>query len=577
MTSEPFRVWAPAAGQVTLVADGGEVPMAEAGGGWWAAPAPDPLTVVRYGFRLDGGQVRPDPRSPWQPDGVRGLSRPVDHAAFAWTDEAWGGLDLPSAVLYELHTGTFTPEGTFAAAAGRLDRLVDLGVTAIEIMPVHEFPGARGWGYDGALLYAPHHAYGGPEGLKALVDAAHNAGLGVILDVVYNHLGPAGNHLAEFGPYFTHRYATPWGAAVNLDGPGSDQVRAFFLDNARMWLRDYHVDGLRIDAVHALFDTAAVPFLEELSASVEALAAAVARPLFLIAESDRNDPRTVTDRAAGGLGMDAQWSDDFHHTLHTLLTGERTGYYEDFGTVADLASALTDVFVYAGRFSPHRDRRHGRPAGGLPGYRFLGYLQNHDQVGNRATGDRIAGLSSYARQRIGAAFVLLGPYIPMLFQGEEWAASAPFLYFTDHDDPDLGREVTEGRRAEFAYFGWRAEDVPDPQAEATFLASKLRWAESDGGEHAAMRRWYRDLLAIRAAHPALRSCDRSAVAVEFREDEWLVLDRGDVSVAATLGSAPATVPWRAARPSVPLRHSGGYALDGDSLHLKGDSVVVFGR
>ena len=383
--------------------------------------------------------------------------------------------------IYELHVGTFSPEGTFDGAAARLDHLVDLGVDVVELLPVAQFPGRHGWGYDGVDLYAPHDPYGGPDGLKRLVDACHARGLAVVIDVVYNHLGPAGNYLAEFGPYFTDRYTTPWGTAVNLDGPDSDPVRDFVVGNALMWVRDYHADGLRLDAIHAIVDTSAVHILEELRAQVEALAAELGRQVFLIAESDLNDPKIVHRPELGGYGIDAQWSDDFHHALHAVLTGERTGYYADFGSLDHLAKSLRQAYVYDGGYSPHRRRRHGRSPAGLPPTRFLGYLQNHDQVGNRATGERSSMLLSTGLLKVAAAIVLLGPFVPMLFQGEEWAASTPFLYFTDHDDPELGEAVSEGRRREFAAFGWSPEQVPDPQAPETFEASVLRWDERAAG------------------------------------------------------------------------------------------------
>jgi maltooligosyltrehalose trehalohydrolase len=462
-----FRVWAPRATKVEIAVDNTRTPMAPDTSGWWTADVPADGPATEYTFILDGGHPLPDPRSAWQPRGVHGPSRVVDHQAFAWTDARWQPGPLSSATVYELHVGTFTLAGTFEAAIERLDHLVALGITHVELMPVAEFPGGRGWGYDGVDLYAPHHGYGGPEGLKRLVDAAHRRGLAVILDVVYNHLGPAGNYLEHSGPYFTDRHRTPWGPAVNLDGPGSSEVRRFFCDNALMWLRDYYMDGLRLDAVHALIDTSAVHFLEQLAAEVQALAAQLGRHLVLIAESDLNDPRLVRPPEVGGYGVAAQWSDDFHHALHAVLTGERAGYYEDFGTLADLAQALTCAFVYDGRYSRFRDRRHGRPATGLSGHRFFGYLQNHDQIGNRAKGERSSHLISPGRLKIAAGLVLTSPFVPLLFQGEEWGASTPFQYFTDHEDPELGRAVSEGRRSEFSAFAWSAEEVPDPQDPAT--------------------------------------------------------------------------------------------------------------
>ncbi|CAN5572798.1 malto-oligosyltrehalose trehalohydrolase [soil metagenome] len=529
-----FRVWAPFARRADLVVGEEPVAMIAVGGGWWEAEVGWAAAGTDYAYSLDGGPARPDPRSPWQPEGVHGPSRVVDHSAFAWTDEAWGGFHLPSAVLYELHVGTFTPDGTFRAAIEHLDHIVDLGVTAVELLPVNAFPGAHGWGYDGVGLFAPHAPYGGPDGLKALVDACHRRGLGVILDVVYNHLGPAGNHLGEYGPYFTDRYVTPWGQAVNLDGGGSEEVRRFFIDNALGWLRDHHIDGLRIDAVHAIVDTSATHLLEELVVEVARLADATGRPRWLIAESELNDPRLITSREAGGYGLDASWSDDFHHAVHALLTGERSGYYEDFGAVDDLLAALTEGYVYAGRHSAHRRRRHGRALPDVPATRLLGYAQNHDQVGNRATGERLAHLVDDGLARVAAALVLTAPFVPMLFHGEEWGASTPFQYFTDHDDPELGRAVSEGRRREFAAFGWSPDDVPDPQDPATFERSKLRWDEIERDPHASLLAWHRALIALRHAEPDL-SDGRFVSAAGWDADAgWLRVERGALTVELNL-------------------------------------------
>jgi maltooligosyltrehalose trehalohydrolase len=496
-----------------------------------------------YAFSLDGGPRRPDPRSPWQPHGVHGPSRTVDHAAFRWTDRAWQAPPLAAAIFYEMHIGTFTPGGTFDSAIERLGHLVDLGVTHVEVMPVVEFPGRRGWGYDGVALFAPHHALGGPAGLKRLVDACHARGLAVILDVVYNHLGPSGNYLAEFGPYFTDRHHTPWGQAVNLDGPESDEVRQFLIDNAVGWLRDYHLDGLRLDAVHALIDTSATHFLEELVVAVDRLEGHLGRHLLLVAESDLNDPRIVRPTNIGGYGVDAQWSDDFHHALHAVLTGETDGYYADFGRLADLATVHQDVFLHTGQYSAHRRRRHGRAPTGIPSHRFLGYLQNHDQIGNRATGERSAHLLGLERLKIGAALVLLSPFVPMLFMGEEWGARTPFLYFTDHDDPELGRLVSEGRRREFAAFGWRPEAVPDPQAAETFERSRLDWAEREREPHRGLLDWHKRLIALRRAHPALSDGRREEVGAWCDGAErWLVVARGSIRIACNLSDRARTVP-----------------------------------
>lgn len=570
-----FRVWAPKADAVELDLSGRRVPMAATAGGWHEADVDDAGPGADYGFSLDGGPVLPDPRSSWQPAGVDGPSRAVDHAAFAWTDAAWRGVHLPSAVLYELHVGTFTPEGTFDTAIARLDHLVDLGVDAVELLPVAQFPGARGWGYDGVDLFAPHASYGGPDGLKRLVDACHARGLGVVMDVVYNHLGPAGNYLGSYGPYFTDRYATPWGQAVNLDGAGSDEVRAFFVDNALMWLRDYHCDGLRLDAVHAILDTSATHLLEEIATRIEALSAALGRPLFAVAESDLNDPRVVRRREVGGYGMDAQWSDDFHHAVHAALTGERDGYYADFGSLADVATALRRAFVYGGDFSAFRGRRHGRIDPALSGSRFLAYAQNHDQVGNRARGERSAALMSPGRLRLAAALVLTSPFVPMLFQGEEWGAGTPFQYFTDHADPALGRAVSDGRRCEFVAFGWEPADVPDPQDPATFQRSKLDWSELGEKEHAAVLDWHRRLIALRRSVPALADGRLDAVECRFDDEGGsLVVRRGPVTVAGNIGAFPVEV---AVDGGVVLASDGAHLGAGGVLRLAPDAVGVVAR
>jgi maltooligosyltrehalose trehalohydrolase len=560
---------------VDLVIGAERQPMAAADRGWWSASAPDARPGVDYGFSLEGGAPLPDPRSPWQPNGVHAPSRMIDHAAFPWTDADWQAPPLGAGVIYELHIGTFTRLGTFESAIERLDHLVDLGVTHVELMPVAEFPGARGWGYDGVDLWAPHRAYGGPEGLKRLVDACHARGLAVILDVVYNHVGPTGNYLARFGTYFTSRYRTPWGDAVNFDGRGSDEVRRFVCDNALMWLRDFHFDGLRIDAVHAIADTSAVHILEQLSEEVETLAAARGRHLILIAESDLNDPRLVRSRDAGGYGLDAQWADDFHHALHSALTGEREGYYADFGALADLAAAIERAFVYDGRYSRYRQRRHGKAATGLSGHRFVVCWQNHDQVGNRARGERSSHLVSVDRLKIGAALVLTAPFVPMLFQGEEWAASTPFLYFTDHEDMELARAVREGRRREFEAFGWNPEDVPDPQAVETFERSKLDWDELPRGPHAELLDWHRQLIRLRRELPSLRDGRRDRVGVRFDEAErWLAVDRGLVTVACNLGARTIRLPVDDAIRRLQLASTEGVALTSRGLELPPGSAAI---
>jgi maltooligosyltrehalose trehalohydrolase len=543
-----LSVWAPRAArsvEVVLAGGGRRVPLAPGDRGRWTGAVADLDVGDDYGFSLDGGPTRPDPRSAHQPYGVHGPSRVVDHGAYPWTDAGWAGIDPATAVLYELHVGTFSVAGTFEGAIDHLDHLVDLGVDAVELLPVVEFPGRRGWGYDGVHLWAPHSAYGGPDGLRRFVDACHARGLGVVIDVVYNHLGPAGNYLAEFGPYFSDRHVTNWGQGVNVDGPGSDEVRSFIVDNALMWLRDFHADGLRLDAVHAIADESATHVLEQLATEVDALAAELDRPLWLVAESDLNAPRFVRPVDQGGYGLGASWADEWHHALHAVLTGERDGYYADFGSLALLAKALRQAWVYDGTYSPHRDRMHGRPPTGLHGAQFVVCAQNHDQVGNRATGDRLTHLVSPARAKVAAALLLTCPFVPMLFQGEEWGASSPFLYFTDHEDSDLGRAVSAGRRREFAVFGWRPEDVPDPQDPASCAASRLAWDERERPGHADLLAWYRSLIALRRARPALAPAPLDDTVVEVDEAQGRLVVRrraAGVAVAVNLGAGDSTVP-----------------------------------
>ncbi|HET8935243.1 MAG TPA: malto-oligosyltrehalose trehalohydrolase, partial [Polyangiales bacterium] len=425
MTASKFRIWAPRAKELALVVDGKARPCTAEPGGYFSADAP--ADGADYFVRIDGRDL-PDPRSRFQPHGVSGASRQVA-SDFAWKDGSFRALPLSAAVIYELHLGTFTREGTLAAAAKRLPELVDLGVTHVELMPLATFPGRWGWGYDGVALFAPHPTYGDPDDVKRFVESCHAHGLAVLIDVVYNHLGPDGNYLGDFGHYFTTRYQTPWGAAINLDGAHSDEVRRFFIDNACMWIEEYHFDGLRLDAVHALCDESALHLLQELNSAVHALEPKLGKPLVVIAESDQNNPRLIKPVELGGYGLDAQWSDDFHHALHAVLTRETNGYYADFGRIEHIARALTHGFVYGGEYSPFRERRHGQALGEISGHKLLGYLQNHDQIGNRARGERISQLTSEGLLRIGAALVFVSPFVPMLFQGEEWGASAPFQYF----------------------------------------------------------------------------------------------------------------------------------------------------
>lgn len=569
-----FTVWAPLASDVALQIGDQKLPMERGDGGWWSTESKEAGAGTDYAFVVDGDGPFPDPRSAWQPSGIHGPSRILDHSAFRWTDPNWQPKPLSSAIIYELHVGTFTPEGTFRAIVERLDYLLELGITHIELMPLGEFSGPWGWGYDGVDLFAPHHQYGSPDDLKFLIDTCHQRGLAVLLDVVYNHFGPAGNYLGKFGPYLTDAYKTPWGQAVNLDHKGSPEVRRFFADNALMWLRDYHFDGLRLDAVHAFVDNSAVHFLEFLASEVEALSARVGRHLVLIAESDLNAPCIVRSREAGGYGFDAQWSDDFHHTLHTVLTGERNGYYEDFGSLAQLAKALKSVFVYDGIYSPHRDAIHGRPLVGLSAWHFLGYSQNHDQVGNRAQGERLCQLVNLGRQKIAAALVLASPFIPMLFQGEEFGASSPFLYFSQHEDEELGRKVSEGRKSEFKGFGWDPEEVPDPQEQATFHRSELPWNEITQGAHAELLDWYKQLIALRRSSPELT--DGSLVDVEVTFDEraqWLVLKRGDIQVVCNLAGDKQAIPISGTSRGM-LASSDHAGLRPGLIELESDSVAV---
>ena len=522
-------VWAPLPGRVELALGDRRLPMSRSADGWWAFAADLPAGTD-YRFAVDGEPL-PDPRSAHPPHGVHGPSRVVDHGAFEWTDDGWSAPRLADLVIYELHVGTFSERGTFEGVLDHAAHLARLGVNCVELMPVAEFAGDRGWGYDGVDIFAPHHAYGGPDGLKRLVDALHARGMAVLLDVVYNHLGPEGNYLGRFGPYFTGRYATPWGAGLNFDGPGSDEVRRFFIDNALMWLRDYHFDGLRLDAVHAIVDGSAYHLLEDLQLAVESEFGGLR---FLVAESDLNDPRIVSPRSAGGYGIAAQWSDDLHHAIHALLTGERSGYYADFGSPEQLATALRRAYVYAGDHSPYRRRRHGRPHA-LAGSSFLAYSQNHDQVGNRAMGERLAHLVDAPRLRMAAALVMCSPFVPMLFMGEEWGASTPFLFFSSHGDPEVARATSEGRMREFEAFGWRPEDVPDPQDPSTFLRSRLQWDELGRQPHIEILEWYRRLVELRLANPAVRTGDLSAVSAEVDGDR-LALVNGPVRVECDLAA-----------------------------------------
>ncbi|NMR19422.1 malto-oligosyltrehalose trehalohydrolase [Cellulomonas fimi] len=594
------RVWAPDAGAVELVLTDPDRRLAleRAGDGWWAPPvgSADLEHGTDYAFAVDDAPPRPDPRSAWQPAGVHAASRVFDSGRFTWTDAGWRGRDVRESVVYELHVGTFTSGGTLDSAVERLDHLVDLGVDMVELMPVAAFDGERGWGYDGVALYAVHEAYGGPEALQRFVDAAHGRGLAVCLDVVYNHLGPSGNYLDTFGPYFTDRHETPWGRAVNLDGPGSTGVRRWICDNALHWLRDFHLDALRLDAVHALVDDSEVHVLAQLSDEVATLAAELGRPLSLIAESDQNDPATVSPTADGGKGMTAQWADDVHHAVHALVTGERHGYYADFGAPEVLARALTRVFVPDGGWSGFRDRPWGaRVPAGMDGHRFVVFASDHDQVGNRALGDRPSARLDGGALAASAALVLVGPYTPMIFMGEEWGARTPWMYFTDHQDPELAAAVRRGRHDEFATHGW-AElypdqtvegelDVPDPQSPSTFEASRLDWSEPARSAHARLLAWYRDLLALRRSTPDLATGDRAATTVRWDElaawddptgASWVVVRRGGVHVAVNLSSVEQRVPVPGAGVAAVLAAWGPVRVEPDVVVVPARGVAVVG-
>jgi maltooligosyltrehalose trehalohydrolase len=567
-----FRVWAPAARRVGLVLIDGEarreVAMQPEGGGYHRHREADVPEGRRYAFRLDDRPERPDPCSLWQPEGVHGPSAFVRPERFAWTDGGWKGIARQDLVFYELHVGTFSPEGTFEGVIPRLRDLRELGVTAVEIMPVGQFPGARNWGYDGVLPYAAQDSYGGAHGLQKLVDACHAEGLAIFLDVVYNHFGPEGNYLGEFGRYFNDRYKTPWGAAVNYDGHGCDAVRDYVLDNVRMWLEEFHLDGLRLDAVHAIFDLGARHILRAIEEVAEAVAAHRGWPATIVAESDLNDPRPLYPRDRGGHALAAQWADDFHHAVHATLTGERAGYYVDFGDPAQLARAMETPFVYAWDYSPFRGRKHGAPPEGLAGDRFVVCLQNHDQVGNRARGDRLNELlGSPAKQRLAAGLMLLSPYLPLLFMGEEYGEESPFPFFCSFGDPALVQAVREGRQKEFDAFAWRGE-VPDPQAEATFASANLSWSWPEGTTRAGLRRLYRDLLTARREWPALRDFEhRSARLVDAGPVLELVRggesSGGVIRALFNLGDQPARLPHELAHDARVLFRSEAPAYGGD--------------
>ena len=592
-----FTVWAPFALSVSLKFVAPEqrlVLLKKSERGYWHTRAEGCLPATQYRYLLDGERERPDPASQYQPDGVHGPSEVVDHAAFRWTDSGWKGLPLPSMIMYELHTGTFTPEGTFEAIIPRLGDLKDLGINTIGLMPVAQFPGDRNWGYDGVYPYAVQNSYGGPEGLKRLVNACHQMELAVSLDVVYNHLGPEGNYLWDFGPYFTDRYKTPWGEAINFDGPYSDEVRNYFIANALHWITEYHIDALRIDAIHGIFDFSARHFLQELGEAVRLHAQSVRRDVYVIPESDLNDVRVIRPVEVGGHGLDAQWNDDFHHALHTLLTGERNGYYEDFGKIEHLEKALREGFIYSGEYSPFRKRRHGSSSKDRPGLQFVVFSQNHDQVGNRMRGERLSGLVSFEALKLAAGAVLLAPNIPLLFMGEEYGEKAPFLYFVSHGDKALIEAVRKGRNDEFKHFAWNGEP-PDPQDERTFLASKINWEKRRQGEHAVLLNFYRALVKLRREIPALSELDRNRLTVSVIDDSRVItmqqwnglgtsricgifnFEANDVNIAMPAPEGR----WRKVVDSADREWNGPgtmipvVAHSGDGVTLRGQSIALF--
>lgn len=544
--STRFRVWAPRAKSLSVKIFGDDertLAMGRSEGNVFEAIANDTSAGADYKYIIDDEKERPDPVSRWQPAGVHGPSRVVEPHGFEWTDADWKGVPLKDLIIYELHVGTFTPEGTFQAVIEKLPYLKSLGITAIELMPVAEFPGGRNWGYDGAHLYAPQSTYGGPLGLKSLVDACHREGLAIILDVVYNHLGPEGNYLSDYAPIFSKSYRTPWGDALNFDGEESDGVRRYFVENALYWLTEYHVDGLRLDAVHRIVDKSPRHILSEIADEFQRQAEALGRMAWTIAESDLNDVRIIKPHDEGGYGLDAQWSDDFHHSLHAILTGTGRGYFADFGHMEDLARAIREGFVYDGRRSEFRKRRHGTPSATIPGERFTVFIQNHDQIANAYWGDRLGALCSPAQQRVAATLLCCAPNLPLFFMGQEWGETAPFLYFTSHTDETLAQNVREGRKKEYASF-LEAEEIgassmdegfADPQAQATFERSKVVWSRVEASPHRELLSYYRDLLALRREHASLSNCDKSMTRVQYDESErWIAVERGDKSGEASL-------------------------------------------
>jgi maltooligosyltrehalose trehalohydrolase len=602
-----FSVWAPKARSVDLVLQDQRIALEPLPGGYWQKEV---AADTRQGYRysIDGSAAIPDPRSRWQPEGVHGASHIVEakslegvllegallegallegallegvapKAAESRVSRDFDPPPLSKAIIYELHLGTFTPQGTYAAAQAKLPYLAELGVTHLELMPLATFPGRRGWGYDGVDLFAPHPAYGTPLELADFIRACHALRLAVLLDVVYNHLGPDGNYLAQFGPYFTERYKTGWGEAINYDGPQSDEVRRFVIDNALMWLKDYGFDGLRLDAVHAIFSLEAVHLLEELSIAVQALSTELGRRLVLIAESDLNDPRLVRPAAHGGYGLDAQWVDDFHHALHRYFTGETDGYYADFAGLEDVATALRDGYVYQGKYSVHRERRHGRAPVGIEPRQLVVSAQNHDQIGNRAQGERLSMMLSVPQLKAVAAITLLAPFVPLLFQGEEWGAQTPFLYFTDHEDHELGLRVAEGRSREFSAFRWQGA-VPNPQESETFTRSKLNWSELFEPRHTELLEWYRALIKLRrdkGVTPRASPAGSDKAVTNFdAEAGWLTFIHNGVLAVLNLRNQAQAVPRPSGEWKLVLRSDSQEAQPPDAMSPQSTHIYIGG-
>ena len=522
-----FTVWAPFLKEVVLKIVSPQekiIPMEKGGKGYWKITVGDTSDKTRYLYRLDGEKERPDPASHFQSEGVHGPSQVIDHDSFRWEDSEWSGIPISAMIIYELHTGTFTPEGTFKAIIPRLDELKDMGINVLEIMPIAQFPGERNWGYDGVCPFAIQNSYGGPTGFKWLVNECHKRGIAVILDVVYNHLGPEGNYLWDYGPYFTKKYSTPWGDALNFDGAYSNEVRNYFIENALHWFKNYHIDALRLDAIHGIFDMSAKPFLSELAEKVEEFSKTTGKTCYLIAESDLNDSKVTRSREFGGYGIDAQWCDDFHHALHTILTGEKQGYYSDFGEVKHLVKAMREGFVYSGEYSQFRQKNHGNSSKDVPATQFVTFSQNHDQIGNRMLGERLSTLVSFESLKLAAGVALLSPYIPLLFMGEEYGEESPFLYFINHSDPALIEAVRQGRKKEFSEFKWQGEP-PDPQSTETFLKSKINWEKRFEGNHKVLSGFYKKLITLRKTIPALSLLDKKNLTADSLEGEKIMFIR----------------------------------------------------